>query len=64
VSTWQDRLRAERSELTARISKLRSFVGSQEYLDLTLVDQDDLHQQMAAMTDYERVLARRVGRLA
>jgi len=60
--TWQARLFREHDELSERIAKLRAFISSPEFSELEPPDNDDLHEQLAAMTHYAQVLARRVER--
>jgi hypothetical protein len=62
TDTWQARLYREHDELCERIAKLRAFISTPEYLELAEVDKDDLHEQLTHMTNYGRVLTRRVER--
>jgi hypothetical protein len=62
TDTWQARLFREHDELCGRIGKLRAFITSPDFAELSALDKDDLHEQLDLMTRYGDVLARRVER--
>lgn len=66
MSSWSDRLVAERAELADRLTRLAAFISRNEadgFGALDLVDKDLLRRQRAAMLEYHDILDERVSRL-
>lgn len=61
--TYADRLKAEYSQLSERVKKLSSFLGTQGFQDLSRDERNDLETQFELMTDYLLVLVRRLNRI-
>lgn len=57
----KQRISAELSQLSDRVGKLRTFIGSDVYKTLTKDSQILLFDQLAAMTDYENILILRLS---
>lgn len=62
--SFVDRLKTEYSQLTERLKKLNSFVGSNAFNSLTYDAQDDLELQAEHMRKYAEILAVRITKLA
>lgn len=60
AQTFQDRVRAEASELDERITKLKSFTSTETFGGLPVDEQERMLAQLAAMTDYSACLAERI----
>lgn len=59
-ATFQDRVRAEALELDDRITKLKAFTSTDTFGGLPADEQERMHAQLAAMTDYSACLAERI----
>ena len=59
---WFDRATQERDELLDKVTKLKDFIGSDEYNNLNKFDQEDLNIQLHAMEIYLMSLERRIER--
>ena len=59
-ASFQDRVRAEASELDERITKLKSFTSTETFGGLPVDEQERMLAQLAAMTDYSACLAERI----
>lgn len=59
-ASFQDRVRAEASELDDRITKLKSFTSTETFGDLPVDEQERMLGQLAAMTDYSACLDERI----
>ena len=59
-TTFQDRVRAEAAELDERITKLKSFTGTDTFGGLPVDEQERMHAQLAAMCDYSGCLSERI----
>lgn len=57
------RLRNERSELAARLEKLKKFIDSEGFLNIPLGEQASLHEQHEVMARYLAILDRRLARI-
>ena len=57
-----DRAIEERDGLLDKITKLKDFIGSDEYNNLNKFDQEDLNIQLHAMEIYLMSLERRIER--
>lgn len=57
-----DRATQERDELLNKVTKLKDFIGSDEYNNLNKFDQEDLNIQLHAMEIYLVSLERRIER--
>lgn len=62
--TFFDRLLAESKELDGRLEKLAGFIDKPAFFDLPRTQQDLLHDQYVAMTEYSLILGRRIAALA
>lgn len=60
---WQSRLRSENAELRERMTKLHTFIQSEEFKVLDSVERGDLLNQYTGMETYARMLLRRISRL-
>lgn len=61
MQPYQERVVAEREELKERLSKLRTFMGSEQYDLLDASERDRLFRQAAHMAGYGRVLGERIA---
>lgn len=59
--TWQERLLIEQEQLAERTEKLATFVASEQFLALNLLERSDLRGQLAHMQGYLASLNARVG---
>jgi hypothetical protein len=57
----QERVVAERTELTDRLAKLAAFVGGGIYRTLDEAEQDRLIQQLVIMNQYVEILNDRIA---
>lgn len=57
---WQQRVIEEKSELDAKITKLREFIGTKEHDKLDATQRTLLMRQMHTMTAYSVVLGQRI----
>lgn len=64
ATTFQDRVRAEATELDERLKKLVSFFPTDTFAALPPDEQERLHAQAAAMTDYSNCLSERIAAFA
>lgn len=64
AETFIDRLNIEHSQLSERIKKDSSFVGSAAFYKLPVEDQDDLVVQLDYMNRYNNVLRKRIKKLS
>lgn len=62
--TYKERLQREFGEVTQRIERLDSWIGSPSYYQLELEEQEDQKEQLVLMKTYCGVLDRRLARLA
>ena len=60
METFVERMQIEYNELTERLTKLRVFVKSDKFAQLSAVQRDLLQQQENAMETYARVLSQRI----
>lgn len=63
MSDFRARLMTERTELMQKVSKLETFLTSENSAKLEDVDRKDLLEQLSHMRSYLDVLDRRVSRL-
>ncbi len=63
MSDFRARLMVERTELMQKVSKLETFLTSENSAKLEDVDRKDLLEQLSYMRSYLDVLDRRVSRL-
>jgi hypothetical protein len=61
--TFSDRLKIEQKELADRLGKLETFLSEPGFFQLPLEQQNLLHAQWAAMSDYADILNRRTAAL-
>lgn len=59
---FRDRVRAEHAELADRLGKLTTFIGTDPFLALPLIEQEALQTQAEMMAAYAMVLVQRIGR--
>lgn len=60
---WQDRVRAERSEVAERLTKLAAFIsGNPAFAELDDEDRALMREQRETMTQYVEVLDERIAR--
>ena len=66
MNVFEERVVAERAELERRLTKLDSFIFTENavFLALDKEDRDLLFNQFTAMADYSRILAMRIARFA
>lgn len=57
----QQRVIDEKTELDAKLTKLREFFNTDLYAGLSPEEQSRLHRQASAMNDYSEVLGERIG---
>lgn len=62
LEPWQVRVLEEYRELDERLGKLATYVWSSAFQRLALEDQELLRDQLAAMSTYYNILARRIER--
>ena len=62
ATTHVERMQRELAELQIKINKLTVFCGGEVFPTLAQEDQQDLHNQLAAMTLYADVLEQRLAR--
>lgn len=60
METFVERMQIEYNELTERLTKLRVFVKSDKFAQLSAIQRDLLQQQENAMETYARVLSQRI----
>ena len=60
-TTWQDRVRAEASELSEKLAKLDAFQASEAFGQLPYYERDLLIAQRGHMANYLSVLQARIG---
>lgn len=60
METFVERMQIEYNELTERLTKLRVFVKSDKFAQLSAFQRDLLQQQENAMETYARVLSQRI----
>ena len=60
METFVERMKIEYNELTERLTKLRVFVKSDKFAQLSAIQRDLLQQQENAMETYARVLSQRI----
>lgn len=63
-TSFQDRVRAEAIELDEKLKKLVAFFPTDTFAALPADEQERLHAQAAAMTDYSAVLSERIAAFA
>lgn len=61
---FRDRVRAEKQDLDAKITRLSEFIASDKYTILSSIQKDDLHLQHGAMCIYSDALAKRIAGFA
>lgn len=64
MSDFLKRLRVEHEELFQRIVKLKAFIDTTPFHQLTTDEQTDLRVQLTYMEGYVGILARRLNRQA
>lgn len=62
ATTHVERMQRELADLQIKITKLTAFCGGEVFLTLAPEDQQDMHNQLAAMTLYSDTLERRLSR--
>ena len=60
--THTAKLTEERNCLEEKILKLRDFIGTPKFTSLCAVTQNNLRDQLTAMTCYRKILDRRIDR--
>ena len=60
MEAFVERMQIEYNELTERLTKLRVFVKSDKFAQLSAIQRDLLQQQENAMETYARVLSQRI----
>ncbi|NEG94116.1 crAss001_48 related protein [Leclercia adecarboxylata] len=60
LAPHHQRMLAERAQLCDRITKLNSFIGTNQFLDLEPIEQTRLQSQLDGMTYYRRELDERL----
>lgn len=63
MSDFKDRLIEEKKELSERIEKLESFIGSEKYNTIEADQMTLLNIQLPAMRTYQQILTERIVRL-
>lgn len=61
MNPWQIRVVQEHAELLFKIEKLREFLKSDAFLELSKLDRDLLDTQGLAMTTYANILTMRIN---
>lgn len=61
-TTHVERMVTELAELTDKAEKLSIFTETSRFMMLPLIERQDLHEQLHAMTIYQNVLCRRLER--
>lgn len=61
-TTYVERMVTELAELTDKAEKLSIFTETSRFMMLPLIERQDLHEQLHAMTIYQNVLCRRLER--
>jgi hypothetical protein len=57
----QARVITEKTDLDEKISKLGTFLNSDSFLNLNIVERGQLHRQYAAMSSYSKILDERIA---
>lgn len=60
MSTFQERLQIEKSDLDEKIEKLSEFLPSEKFKEIAPTQQQLLHRQIAFMQGYSDVLKDRL----
>lgn len=63
MSTFKERLTAEKAELSEKLEKLRAFIASEKFKEIDPVQMTLLNIQMKAMETYSQCLLERIVRL-
>jgi hypothetical protein len=61
LQAHQERVVAEKSELTEKLDRLESFVDGSVYASLSAAEQTRLSRQLLIMKLYEQVLSERIA---
>ena len=62
LHSYQQRVVDEKAELDEKVRKLREFIGSRPFQDLSAEDRNLLKSQAEVMGNYARLLSRRIAR--
>lgn len=62
LKPWLFRLVKEKNDLKNKIELLSKFIISPEYTNLNIDEQKDLQEQLQVMTNYVKILQRRINR--
>ena len=60
MQPFVERMQAEYNELNERLAKLRVFIKTDKFAELSAIQRDLLQQQENAMETYARVLSQRI----
>lgn len=63
MSTFKERLTAEKAELSEKLEKLRAFIASEKFKEIDPVQMTLLNIQVKAMETYSQCLLERIVRL-
>jgi len=63
MSTFKERLTAEKAELSEKMEKLRAFIASEKFKEIDPVQMTLLNIQVKAMETYSQCLLERIVRL-
>ena len=60
MNDFLNRMNVENAELTDKLQKLREFIPTAKFQELTGFEQGLLHSQEQAMSNYQVILAKRI----
>lgn len=57
----QQRVVTEKAELDEKLGKLGTFLNSDKFHNLNIVERGQLHRQYQAMSEYSKILGERIS---